>query len=226
MAPHLSAEMRNNIVRWSLLHQKSATEIATLAACSSATVYRVLKLFADSGEATNPNIHRGRRRVLSTEDVNFIESLLSDNPALFLDELALELYTIRDVDVSLATLSRTLHRLGLSHKQIAARAAEQNDLLRATWMAQYGDIPMSYFVWLDESSVDDLTNARTHGWAPLGSACVRRATFIRGQRFSVLPALTVDGIIAMDIFEGSVNKERFINFVNEEIVRKSNRLSS
>ncbi|KAG2046096.1 hypothetical protein BDR06DRAFT_844195, partial [Suillus hirtellus] len=35
--------------------------------------------------------------------------------------------------------------------------------------------------------------------------------------FSVLPALSVDGIVALDIFEGSVNKELFINFLRDQI---------
>ena len=73
-------------------------------------------------------------------------------------------------------------------------------------------------MFLDESSVDNLTNQRTSGWSPIGHACVRRATFIRGQRYSVLPALTTDGIIALDIFEGSVNKDIFVRFVREELV--------
>jgi hypothetical protein len=48
--------------------------------------------------------------------------------------------------------------------------------------------------------------------------CVHRAAFIRGQRYSILPALTSDGIIALDIFEGSVNKEKFIRFLKEDLV--------
>ncbi|EIW58335.1 uncharacterized protein TRAVEDRAFT_124639, partial [Trametes versicolor FP-101664 SS1] len=39
-------------------------------------------------------------------------------------------------------------------------------------------------------------------------------------RFSLLPALSLDGIIALDIFEGSVNKERFIAFVHGELAPK------
>ncbi|KAI9059853.1 hypothetical protein FKP32DRAFT_1578970 [Trametes sanguinea] len=54
----------------------------------------------------------------------------------------------------------------------------------------------------------------------MGQACVRRTTFLRGQRYSVLPALSVDGIIALDIFEGSVNKERFISFVQNDLAPK------
>lgn len=42
--------------------------------------------------------------------------------------------------------------------------------------------------------------------------------FLRGQQFSILPALTYDGVIALDIFEGSVNKERFIQFVEQQLV--------
>ncbi|KAI0048886.1 hypothetical protein FA95DRAFT_1490142 [Auriscalpium vulgare] len=57
------------------------------------------------------------------------------------------------------------------------------------------------------------------GWAAIGRACVRRATFVRGQRYSILPALTYEGIIALDIFEGSVNKEKFVQFLEEELAQ-------
>ncbi|KAF8835084.1 hypothetical protein BDN67DRAFT_913651 [Paxillus ammoniavirescens] len=40
--------------------------------------------------------------------------------------------------------------------------------------------------------------------------------FLRGQRYSVLPALSVDGIIALDIFEGSVNKDHFLPFIRNQ----------
>jgi|SRR5882762_7888780 len=86
------------------------------------------------------------------------------------------------------------------------------------WQAEYGDIPAEYFVWLDESSVDDRTDQRNQGWADLGRACVHRATFIQGQHYSILPALTADGFIALDIFEGLVNKDRFLQFLNDNLV--------
>ncbi|KAH7903027.1 hypothetical protein BJ138DRAFT_978921, partial [Hygrophoropsis aurantiaca] len=55
-------------------------------------------------------------------------------------------------------------------------------------------------------------------WSVVGQACVRRALFVRGERFSVLPALTTDGIIACDIFKGSVTKEHFLTFIREQVV--------
>ena len=95
---------------------------------------------------------------------------------------------------------------------------ERNKLLGATWQVEHGDIPAEYFVWLDESSIDDHTNQCTNGWAVSGHACGCHAMFIWGQWYSVLPALMSKGYIALDIFEGSVNKGRFIHFLEEQLV--------
>lgn len=219
MVPTLSQEMRRNIVIWRFQLQKTGREIAALANCSEATVWEVLRLHREYGQVTSPNAQRrGRARILETADVQFLSSLLLANPTLYLDELQEQLSKTRNVDVSIATLSRSLTRIALSHKSISKTAAERNELLRATWQAEYGEIPAEYFVWIDESSVDDKTNQRLQGWAGLGRACVRRATFIRGQRYSVLPALCYEGIVALDIFEGSVTKERFMNFLKNDLV--------
>ena len=52
--------------------------------------------------------------------------------------------------------------------------------------------------------------------------CVCHVTFIWGQLYLVLPALTSEGYIALDIFESSVNKERFIHFLEEQLVHVRN----
>jgi hypothetical protein len=36
--------------------------------------------------------------------------------------------------------------------------------------------------------------------------------------YELLPALTYEGVIALDIFKGSVNKEHFLQFLNEQLV--------
>jgi hypothetical protein len=51
-------------------------------------------------------------------------------------------------------------------------ALERDELVHAAWEAEYGGIPMDAFVWLDVASVDDHTNQRRDGWAPLWHACV------------------------------------------------------
>ena len=95
----------------------------------------------------------------------------------------------------------------MTHKKVAWEALERDELVWATWVTEYGDVSMDACIQLDESSVDDRTNQRQNGYAACGHACVWQETFIWGQRFSILPALSVDGIILLDIFEGSVTKE-------------------
>jgi hypothetical protein len=151
--------------------------------------------------------------------LNFIDSILIAEPGLYLDEIQDKLRTFRDVEVSIATISRTLSRLDITNKHIAKEAIERNELLRATWqieMTQYGP---RQIVFIDKAGVNDHTNVRRKGWAPLGQACVRRTSFLQGQKYSILPALGLDGILALDIFEGSVNRERFIAFLRDHLVR-------
>ncbi|KAH9961624.1 hypothetical protein BGW80DRAFT_1129136, partial [Lactifluus volemus] len=41
-------------------------------------------------------------------------------------------------------------------------------------------------------------------------------------KYSILPALDYNGVMALDIFEGTVNKEKFISFLRNEVAPKLN----
>ena len=83
-------------------------------------------------------------------------------------------------------------------------------------MVQYTN--PNVFVFLDESAVDGQTGQRANGWSPPNTLAIERSVFFRGVRHSILPTLTLQGVIALEIFEGSVNKDRFIWFLCESIV--------
>ncbi len=70
----------------------------------------------------------------------------------------------------------------------------------------------------DESAKDERTNMCREGWSLEGVRCVSRKCFVRGRRFSILPVLTLDGIIVHDIVEGSITTAKFIQFVLEMVV--------
>lgn len=223
MPPPLSIDIRRLIVTWNETESLTNAELATRAGCCERTVSEILRQHRLFGDPQNLLAgRRGPRRACDAGDVQHIVSLLQTNPTLYLDELSDRLFTDRGVDVSMSTISRILDRLSISHKATANEAAERDELLRATWQAAHAEIPKEYCVWLDESGVDNLTNHRDSGWAEVGQACVRRTLFLRGVRYSVLPALTVDGIIALDIFEGSVTKARFLRFLQEQLIAKLN----
>ncbi|KIJ57967.1 hypothetical protein HYDPIDRAFT_50843, partial [Hydnomerulius pinastri MD-312] len=57
------------------------------------------------------------------------------------------------------------------------------------------------------------------GWAPKGYRMQRRDFFIRGTRYSILPALSRDGILAVDVFEESLTIPKFNCFISHVLDR-------
>ena len=219
MAPQVSLELRELIVAWRHELNMSIGDIVRLSNRCDKTVRNVLKTHRDYNEFMHPFTQpRGRKRLLDRDDLNYLDAILRAEPGLFLDELQEKLRIVRNIEVSISTLSRTLSHLAITHKSIAKEAAERNEHLRATWQIAMAQYDPQQLVFIDEAGVDDQTNFRKNGWAPLGQTCVRRTSFLRGRKYSILPALSVDGIVALDIFEGSVNREYFLMFLRNHLV--------
>ncbi|KAF8684168.1 hypothetical protein RHS04_01450 [Rhizoctonia solani] len=132
-------------------------------------------------------------------------------------EIQLALYTHREVDVSLSTISRALVAAAYSRKSISREALEQNEALQAAWQAQWGIYDASAFLWVDECGIDDQSSQRLFGYAPIGHHCVERSFFYHGVKYSALPVLGVEGILGISIFEGAVTKERFLHFLRTQV---------
>ncbi len=49
----------------------------------------------------------------------------------------------------------------------------------------------------------------------------KKVVFIQGKRYIILPALTLEGFVAVDIFEGSYNRKRFVDFVFGQVVNNN-----
>jgi hypothetical protein len=73
-------------------------------------------------------------------------------------------------------------------------------------------------MFTDKTAKDERTSGRRSGWSRVGTQCVQWRCFVQGQRYSILPVLTLDGLITWDIIEGSVTSERFVQFLRENVV--------
>lgn len=219
MAPSLSKDLRDRVVQWRIQNNWSYRKLADMAGCSIGTIANILMYHRVYGTSTNPYRKRtGRPRLLDHDDCAYIDTLLNRDPTIYLDEIQDKLVEDRDTDVSIASIQRAIERLDFTRKVVSKEAKERNNLLRAIWeggMAQYDDPDL--FLFLDESAVNNLTTQRLAGWSQRGIPCVRRATFLRGAHYSILPALSINGIEALDIFEGAVNREKFVGFLREQI---------
>lgn len=73
-------------------------------------------------------------------------------------------------------------------------------------------------MFVDEAACNK-TSARTREWSLVGKGCTQRRCFGHGQMFSILPILTLDGIITYDIIPESVTLERFLQFLQNLVIR-------
>ena len=224
MPPHsVSLDLKACIPVLRYLHGFSIKEICEVLGIKKSLAYKTLQFHHTHGTTHNPYARRcGCRRQLDSTDVSFIRALLSQDHTVYLDEIQEQLHTRRNVRVSIPTLTRTLWRIHFTNKDVSSRAYEHNEQLRAIFMNNIADIVSNsdMLMFGDEASKDERTSVRRRGWSECGSRCVQRKCFVRGRRFSILPILTLDGIVTYDIIEGSVTGKRFLQFLRELMVCK------
>jgi hypothetical protein len=80
------------------------------------------------------------------------------------------------------------------------------------------EFKLEQLVFIDETSKDKRSLSRAYGYSIKNVKVEKNVVFIRGKRYTILPALTLDGFIAADIMEGSCNKDRFQTFILTQVV--------
>ncbi|CAG8687891.1 5737_t:CDS:2, partial [Acaulospora morrowiae] len=101
--------------------------------------------------------------------------------------------------------------------------AERNELLRSAFIAKIGNgyVP-EQFVFLDESAKDERTLSRRYRYSYMGTKAQSKVMFVRGKRYMILLALTIDGIVAVEVIERSYNKKKFKDFIYTQVIPHMN----
>ena len=98
------------------------------------------------------------------------------------------------------------------------RAAQQNPELRADWIRRLASYDANQLIFVDESAANERTADRKYGWAPIGVTPSEFRPFQRSERWSILPAYTVDGFITWEIVHGSFTAQMFQDWVENELL--------
>jgi len=110
-------------------------------------------------------------------------------------------------------------------------AIEQNETKRRQYLQKINTYTPEQLVFVNETSCDRRTANQGYGWAKEGERASRTSFCVRGKRYapkfiisgtsykpifsySLLPALSLDGILCLDIIEGSFNAVRFSQFID------------
>lgn len=189
---------------------------------SRATFFRVLKLWREGGSVAKPkSFRRGRPRKMLREDLEYLNVLLHHRPQFFLSELQGLLKRNRLLSVHFSTIHREIVRAGISTKLLKKIAAERSPIIRSHFKLRMGHYDAEQLIALDETHCDEKTVARRRGRSLSGTRAISSEVFIRGRRYSLLPALTTQGIIAATVVEGSVTRRLYLKFLREQVVSTS-----
>ena len=157
-------------------------------------------------------------RILDQEDLTYLLDLIHDNPDYFLDELLRLLKTNRFISVHYMTIFYELERLNVSRKKLKRIALERDEDRRADFVARMAHYSLEELGFIDEMSKDGRSIGRRYGRAWKNKRAQKKQVFVRGRRTSTDALLTLDGIIAGTVVEGSMTKELFLEFLEFIVV--------
>ena len=174
----------------------------------------------DFGSVIPPhNPLQGRPRTLTAEQTYALFARINEDPDLYLSELEEWLAIAHDVALTSRRISQIMSDCGYTFKLLRKQAAERDPMLCANFCnlcdASY---TARQLISVDESSKDDRTIYRHYGRAQSGKRAVIDAQFVRGDRWSILPAMTVNGFLDVEIVPGSVDGATFFDFIVDKIV--------
>lgn len=206
------------------LHERnllSLRDILDSCGFSERTWFRILKLWRETGDVVNhqpSTAMRGRLRALDREDIDCLLRLVRQNPDYFLDELMHLLATNQFISVHFTTIFRELEHADVSYKKLKRIAKERNETLRAAFIARMAQYDPSELGFIDETSKDERTPGRRYGRSRTGTRAEKKQVFVRGRRTSTEALLTLDGIVAGTVVEGSMTQELFLEWLENIVV--------
>ena len=216
---NISADCKLAAIR---LHETGLLPLETILDCcrfSRRTWFWVIKLWRETGNVIRlGRIHRGRPRILETDDIQYLLRLIRNHPDYFLDEMLNLLQTNRFISVHFTTVFCKLKRAGMSRKKLKRIAIKHNEERQANFVVRMAQYQPEELGFMDEVSKDARTTRRNSGWSKTGKQAEKKQVFVRGRRTSMEALLTLDGIVAGTVVEGSMTKIAFIEYLELIVV--------
>jgi transposase len=202
-------------------HPEIVEDVEEALGVSTASIKRWRKNYRQYGRVTAPTQNlQGRPRICNSFQREELRSHILGSPELYLEEIHDWIQVMQDVPISRSAVYQLIRDCGFTHKKLKLRASQRDEEEIERWkMEVLPRYSAEQLVSVDESSKDGRTLYRKFGWALKGETGVCSVDFPRGQRWSLLPALTVDGYIAKRVIPDSVDGSEFLDFILEDVVR-------
>ena len=220
MAPNLSKRVRDALDE-SLRDnpQIDPHEIAIL----YGTIYSIVikrRALVRRIELTGTDTRRkaGRPRIITPELLEYAIALIERNATLYQDEVADFIYMEFGIQLDQPQVSRLLKQAGISHKKLSVQACQRNEVLISAWTFKMTNWDARQLVFVDESAYNERTGDRRYGWGPSGQRARVKRWLKKSERWSLLPAYTLEGYIKPILFKGSITAKIFQEWIRDDVL--------
>ena len=166
-----------------------------------------------------PCVVRGRPSTLSNAHRRKLIEYLSGRPHAYLEKIRDWLLEEFNVSISVSSISRELKKMKWSRKVATKKAIEQSDPLRRVFQARVQThYTAEQIIAIDESACNERTSDRKYGWGPVGQSVELIYSIKRSERWSILPAMSVDGYLTHRIFQGAVTAAFMEDFLRHDVL--------
>ncbi|XP_028394601.1 uncharacterized protein LOC114518809 [Dendronephthya gigantea] len=208
-------------LRWRVIYHQyllgsSAQLTANSLFVSKSFVYKIRAIYKRNGNVTRA-IRRGKQRLLSARENEILKSMVMTKPELYLDEYKDWLKEITGKQVSISTICRSIIRLGFTYKKLTVIAKQRNEFKRAAFSRSLATISRNMLLFVDETTKDKKRLQRFMGHFFPGHLNTMVGNFVREDRYSVVAALDINGIVATHTVPTAFNTASF-NFFMEYFV--------
>jgi transposase len=164
-------------------------------------------------------VQLGRPSILRNAQRARFKIYLEGRPSAYLEEMKDFLYDEFDVKISISGICRELYKMNYSRKVATKRAQEQSDPLRRVYLARVAQhYTADQIVALDESACNERTGDRKYGWSPTNTSVELVYSFKRSERWSILPAMTINGYMSYTVFQGAFTSELMEEFLEYQVL--------
>jgi len=94
--------------------------------------------------------------------------------------------------------------------------------LRNFFVREISEFDATQLVFCDETAANERVGDRRRVWGPKGHKRVNALPFSKGEKYSILPAFTIDGFLCYDILQGSFTAAMFFYFVRDTLLPQCN----
>lgn len=106
----------------------------------------------------------------------------------------------------------------ISRQVLKKEAMERSQLIRNDYMLRISEYSANQLVFLDESAANEHTPYRKFGWSAYGISPKTIRPVKRSERWSILPAYSLNGVLATHIHQGGITAARFEWFLENEVL--------